>query len=48
MDGILEIQSGTNPRMLEEKLMNYLSPNEQKKLDKLEDSKKGNIANEQI
>lgn len=48
MDGVLEIQSGTNPRMLEEKLMNYLSPNEQKKLDKLEASKKGNVANEQI
>jgi len=30
IDGILEIQSGANPRLLEEKLMAYLSPSEQK------------------
>jgi chemotaxis protein MotA len=28
IDGILEIQAGTNPRILEEKLMTYLSPEE--------------------
>ena len=31
-DGILEIQAGTNPRLLEERLMTYLSPGEQKSL----------------
>lgn len=30
IDGILEIQSGTNPRILEEKLTTYLSPEELK------------------
>ena len=32
IDGILEIQAGSNPRLLEEKLMTYLSPSEQKTL----------------
>lgn len=32
VDGILEIQAGTNPRMIEEKLVNYLTPEEQLKL----------------
>lgn len=31
IDGILEIQAGTNPRLLEEKLLAYLSPDDQKK-----------------
>lgn len=31
MDGVLQIQSGANPRLLEEKLMAYLSPEEKKK-----------------
>jgi len=30
IEGILEIQAGTNPRILEEKLMTYLSPEEVK------------------
>jgi chemotaxis protein MotA len=30
IEGILEIQAGTNPRILEEKLMIYLSPEEVK------------------
>lgn len=30
IEGIIEIQAGTNPRILEEKLMTYLSPDEQK------------------
>jgi len=30
IDGILQIQAGTNPRVLEERLMTYLSPDEQK------------------
>jgi chemotaxis protein MotA len=29
IEGILQIQAGTNPRILEEKLMTYLSPEEQ-------------------
>lgn len=29
IEGVLEIQSGSNPRILEEKLMTYLSPEEQ-------------------
>ena len=31
IDGVLEIQAGTNPRLLEEKLLAYLSPEEQEK-----------------
>lgn len=43
IDGILEIQAGSNPRLLEEKLMTYLSPTEQKTLSgfKEEDNYKG-------
>lgn len=33
IDGILEIQAGTNPRVLEERLMTYLSPEEQKSME---------------
>lgn len=33
LDGILEIQAGTNPRILEEKLMTYLSSEEKNSLD---------------
>lgn len=44
IEGILGIQSGSNPRILEEKLMTYLSPREQKILkspkDDAKDSKK--------
>ena len=29
IEGIIEIQAGTNPRILEEKLVTYLSPEEQ-------------------
>lgn len=32
IEGILEIQAGSNPRLLEERLMTYLSPREQKLL----------------
>lgn len=32
IDGIMEIQAGTNPRVLEEKLMTYLSPEEHLRL----------------
>lgn len=32
IEGILEIQAGSNPRLLEERLMTYLSPNELKAL----------------
>lgn len=32
IEGILEIQAGSNPRVLEEKLLTYLSPEEQKGL----------------
>lgn len=39
IDGILEIQSGSNPRMLEEKLMTYLSPEEQSDLKSEENLK---------
>ncbi len=31
IEGVLEIQAGSNPRLLEEKLMTYLSPADQKK-----------------
>jgi chemotaxis protein MotA len=31
IDGVLQIQAGTNPRLLEEKLLAYLSPDELKK-----------------
>lgn len=34
LDGILQIQAGTNPRLLEEKLMAYLSPEEKAKTTK--------------
>ncbi|WFA07891.1 MotA/TolQ/ExbB proton channel family protein [Tissierella sp. Yu-01] len=30
IDGVLQIQAGTNPRLLEEKLLAYLAPDEQK------------------
>jgi len=30
IEGVIEIQAGTNPRILEEKLMTYLSPEELK------------------
>jgi chemotaxis protein MotA len=46
VDGIIEIQSGTNPRMIEEKLMNYLSTEEQLKLLKGEDQGEGVVMNE--
>ena len=46
VDGIIEIQSGTNPRMIEEKLMNYLSTKEQLKLLKGEDQGEGVVMNE--
>lgn len=39
MDGVLQIQSGANPRLLEEKLMAYLSPDEKKKLKDSVDAK---------
>ncbi|MDX9916852.1 MAG: motility protein A [Gudongella sp.] len=48
MDGLLEIQSGTNPRMIEEKLMNYLSPDEKHKLESKFEAAEGNVANEKI
>jgi chemotaxis protein MotA len=46
VDGIIEIQSGTNPRMIEEKLMNYLSTEEQLKLLKGEEQGEGVVMNE--
>lgn len=39
IEGILEIQSGSNPRILEEKLMTYLSPEEQTALKKEDELK---------
>lgn len=33
IDGLLEIQAGSNPRILEEKLITYLSPEEKKRFD---------------
>jgi len=38
IEGILEIQAGTNPRIIEEKLMTYLSPEELKMLREEKDS----------
>ena len=32
LDGILQIQAGTNPRLLEERLIAYLSPETKKKI----------------
>ncbi len=32
IEGVLEIQAGSNPRLLEEKLMTYLSPADQKNI----------------
>lgn len=32
LDGILQIQAGTNPRLLEERLLAYLEPKQQKKI----------------
>jgi len=46
VDGIIEIQSGTNPRMIEEKLVNYLSNEEQQKLINGEDQGEGAVLNE--
>ena len=40
IEGILEIQAGSNPRILEEKLMTYLSPQEQKSLKENKDELK--------
>lgn len=37
IDGILEIQSGSNPRVIEERLTTYLSPDELKALNKDKD-----------
>ena len=31
LDGVLQIQAGTNPRLLEERLLSYLSPEAKKK-----------------
>lgn len=33
IDGVLEIQAGSNPRLIEEKLLTYLSPEERKALE---------------
>lgn len=41
IDGVLEIQAGSNPRVLEEKLGTYLSPSERKKLDSEGDNLRG-------
>lgn len=38
IEGILEIQAGSNPRLIEERLLTYLSPKEQKALLDLGDS----------
>ncbi|MFZ7131486.1 MAG: motility protein A [Eubacteriales bacterium] len=40
IEGIIEIQAGTNPRILEEKLMTYLSPSEQQMLKDDKENKK--------
>ncbi|MDY0235495.1 MAG: MotA/TolQ/ExbB proton channel family protein [Gudongella sp.] len=47
IDGVLEIQAGTNPRMIEEKLVTYLAPEELKQREKAMDSSKEAVANEQ-
>lgn len=47
LDGILEIQAGTNPRLLEEKLFSYLAPKEHKKMkESLESGSKEAAYNE--
>lgn len=46
IDGILGIQAGSNPRMIEERLMTYLSPDELKALDKEKDTFEEVIYNE--
>src|SRR5699024_1841637 len=38
VDGILEIQSGTNPRLIEERLITYLSAKERRNLPEIEGS----------
>lgn len=38
IQGILEIQAGSNPRLLEEKLMTYLSPDEQRSLKEIREN----------
>jgi chemotaxis protein MotA len=44
IDGILEIQAGTNPRIIEEKLRTYLAPDELKKMGKeAEKDKEANL-----
>lgn len=45
-DGVLEIQYGTNPRMIEEKLMNYLSPDERANMMKQTSLLEGVTVNE--
>jgi len=40
IDGILEIQAGSNPRILEEKLLTYLSPEEQRDLKNSKENEK--------
>lgn len=40
IDGILEIQAGTNPRVIEEKLVTYLAPDELKKMAKAAEKSK--------
>ena len=44
LDGILQIQAGTNPRILEEKLTTYLSPEEIKRIK----SAKGTTTSEEL
>ena len=46
IDGILEIQAGTNPRMIEEKLITYLAPDELKQMEKSNESSKEAVTNE--
>ncbi len=43
LDGLLEIQSGSNPRIIEEKLTTYLSAEERKKLDGIKRLKEADI-----
>ncbi len=45
IEGILSIQSGTNPRIVEEKLTTYLSPRERKIVEKAEKTEKAVIKN---
>jgi len=44
IDAVLALQAGVNPRIMQEKLKAYLSPNEKEQIDEKKDSARGDVA----